>query len=347
MRMIYRCLLGRYRWEGQTEHHNRAIEIRDGTQEISMDRKDLRGGLEASAYVTETELSEAGMRIEPRRLSDQRRLIILFILILAEPGLSLNSSGNRNPAAVASKRSPAASQGTLQEKNLAADDHSAFCEDDKARMQNGLRDVFRNFQQSDSPKTIEVLVDIDYRIRALLERRPRYRPCADDSGIYEPLWENIGVNLGYSVELAYSGLLLEKAHRAKPNSSLRRFTLFSTIFGTKPYNGLGVMPDIKAAFTYASEFPDGPFAKETFRVIADFHKDLFMVLRDNQSDYKYDCYKSYITKSPIQAQKQQARRIALAYYGKALEIDPTNEDLRALSNDVDSETVKVWSFCAD
>ena len=72
-----------------------------------------------------------------------------------------------------------------------------------------------------------------------------------------------------------------------------------------------------------------------------------MVLRDHRRDYKYDCYKPYITRSPIHAQKQQARRMALTYYQKALEIDPLNQDLRALSNDVDSEAVKVWSFCAD
>lgn len=105
------------------------------------------------------------------------------------------------------------------------------------------------------------------------------------------------------------------------------------------------MPDIKAAFTYASEFPNGPFAKETFRIIADFHKDLFMVLRDKNQDYKYDCYKPYVTKQPIKTQKERAKRTALKYY--RLEIEPSNQEVNTFLHNVDNETVKAWSFCAD
>jgi hypothetical protein len=43
---------------------------------------------------------------------------------------------------------------------------------------------------------------------------------------------------------------------------------------------MGVMPDIKAAYAYETEFPNGPFIADVYRTIADFHKDLYMVLRD-------------------------------------------------------------------
>lgn len=272
-------------------------------------------------------------------------LMAFSILILAALGLSLNGNGEGNPVAAAPRRSPATVQNVS--KQAAVEDHSVFCKEEKGRVQNGLRAIFRDYERSDSPRSIEVLADLDYRIRALLNSRPSYRPCEDDSGIYDRQWEETGVNLGHWVDLAYSGKLLDEAHKRNPNSSLRRYTLFSTIFGTTSYHGLGVMPNIKAAFKYASEFPDGPFAKETFRVIADFHKDLLMVLRDNKRDYKYDCYKPYIKKMPIKTQKERAKRTALKYYRKALEIDPSNEEVKTFLSEVENETVRAWSFCAD
>ena len=271
----------------------------------------------------------------------------ISIIILASLGLSLNCNvnGESNPVATASNRSPTTAQSTS--KKEPADDHSAFCKEERKRVQNGLREIFLDYQRSDSPKSIEVLANLDSRIRALLNSRPSYRPCEDDSGIYDRRWESIGVNLGYWVDLTYSGRLLDEAHKRNPNSSLRRYTLFSTIFGTTPSRGLGVMPDIKAAFKYASEFPDGPFAKETLLIIADFHKDLLMVLRDNNRVYKYDCYKPYINKMPIKTQKERAKRTALKYYRKVLEINPSNEEVKTFLSEVEDETVRAWSFCVD
>jgi hypothetical protein len=258
---------------------------------------------------------------------------------------SLNGNREGNPVASASDRPPATVQS--RSKKAPADDHSAFCEDERKRVQDVVQEIFREYRRGDSPRPIELLVDLDYRIRALLNSRPPYRPCGDDSGIYDRQLEEIGVNLGYWVDLEYSGKLLYEGHKRNPNSPLRRYTLFSTIFGATLYHGLGVIPDIKAAFNYASEFPDGPFAKETFRIIADFHKDLFMVLRDNDRDYKYDCFKPYITSDTIKTQKELAKRTALKYYRKALEIEPSNQAVRTFLNDVDNETVRAWSFCAD
>ena len=57
------------------------------------------------------------------------------------------------------------------------------------------------------------------------------------------------------------------------------------------------MPNVTAAFDYVTEFPAGPFAKQAWITIADFHKDLFMVIRDGERDYKWECFKPYITGS--------------------------------------------------
>lgn len=80
-----------------------------------------------------------------------------------------------------------------------------------------LQDIFRAYQLSDSPRSIELLVDLDDRVRALLNSRPTNRQCEDDSGIYDRQWKEIGVNLGYWVDLACSGRLLDEAHKRNPN----------------------------------------------------------------------------------------------------------------------------------
>jgi hypothetical protein len=210
-----------------------------------------------------------------------------------------------------------------------------------------MQGIFLDFQRSESPKSVEALVDVDHKIRAVLANRPRCLPCGDDSAVYDKQWAAMGVELGYWSELTYSGALLCEAHTKDPDSASRKYTLYSTVFGKTPYHGLGVMPNIKAALAYASEFPDGPFVKETLLTIADFHKDLFMVLRDERRDYKYDCYKRYIDNTPIAGQKERAKQTALEYYRKVLEIDPSNEEAKTLRDQVDRETVTAWSFCAD
>jgi hypothetical protein len=230
---------------------------------------------------------------------------------------------------------------------MSADERARYCNEDKDRVQNGLQEIFLSYHGTESTKSIRTRVEIDRRIRVLLEGRPRYRPCKDDSTIYQEQWAEMGVQLGYENDVDYSGLLLDQAHRGDAHSTLRSHTLFSTILGITPYHGLGLMPNIRAAFRYAQEFPDGPFAKETYLIIANFHKDLFMVLRDNRRDYKYDCFKQYIRGKQTRSQEQRAKRVAVEYYRRVLKIDPSNERVVALLNEVEDETVTGWSFCAD
>jgi hypothetical protein len=227
------------------------------------------------------------------------------------------------------------------------DEEMAACNAEKIRLQVEMAAVFRDFQMATVPRSVETLVSVDGRIRALLGARPSYRPCGDDLQFYDARWRQVGVDTGYWNYLSYSGQLLVEAHSKDPHSALRPYTLFSTVFGVTPAHGLGVMPDVTAALAYATEFPNGPFSRETTRTIADFHKDLFMVLRDRRSDYKFKCYEKYIGSDPWQRQKDRAKRVALQYYRRLLDVFPGDEAARRFSDELAREVVNGWSFCAD
>ncbi len=112
-------------------------------------------------------------------------------------------------------------------------------------------------------------------------------------------------------------------------------------------SGLGEMPNIRAAYKYEREFPDGPFIEETLLIIAEFNKDLYMVLRDDHDDYKYDCFKPYINGSPRLTQMRRAQQKAMSYYEKVITINPTNAHARESLEEINNRTIKSWSFCAD
>ena len=224
----------------------------------------------------------------------------------------------------------------------------AVCRNEQTRVQTGLSAVFADYQRASRPRSIAVLVDLDARIRALLLARPSYRPCArDDANVFDPRWQAIDVHTGYWNELTYTGRLLVDAHKMDPKSPLRRHTLYSTVFGVTPAHGLGVMPNINAAVAYAKEFPDGPFLRDALETIADFHKDLFMVLRDGRKDYKFDCFAKYITSEPRTVQQARAKRVALEYYDRVIPLAPADATLRRFSDELARGVITAWSFCAD
>jgi hypothetical protein len=227
------------------------------------------------------------------------------------------------------------------------EDKERFCRDEKGNVQQGLIAAYQLYQTEKSPKSIKLLVDVDRKIRTLLKARPTYRPCKDDKDIYDPAWKEMGVHLGYWVDLVYTGDLLYRAHQRNPYSPLRKHTLFSTIMGIKEPNLLGLMPNIKAAHRYVKEFPRGPFIEEAHWLIAGFYKDLYMVLRDSLQDYKYDCFKPYINQSATALQARRAREKASANYQTILKLNPANADAAQLLSEVQRGTVKAWSFCAD
>lgn len=227
-------------------------------------------------------------------------------------------------------------------------DHESFCREEKGNMQRGLTAAYQRYQMEKSPKSIKLLVEVDRKVRSLLKERPTYRPCKDDDDIFALAWEEMGVHLSHWGNIVYTGDLLYRAHQRTPHSPLRRHTLFSTIMGVTESHQLGLMPNIKAAFQYVKEFPKGPFIEETHWIIAGFYKDLFMVLRDDLEEYyKYQCFKPYIDKTPLQLQAQRAQAKAIASYQTILKLNPADVSAAELLGEVQRGTVKAWSFCAD
>lgn len=217
-----------------------------------------------------------------------------------------------------------------------------------AELSQELRELYQAYQAVHGEKAIEKLVQLDARLRHLEPKLEGQRQLGIDE--YPPCWRSdysqMGLFFGYNGDLRYSGKLLVDAHQINPNSPFRKYTLFSEIFGDNRYT-LGVMPNIKAAFQYEREFPAGPFIQQTDIVIADFFKDLYMVLRDRTPDYKYDCFKPYIEKRPIPEQLGRAKRIALKYYVRVLKREPTNELAFRFHAELTDGSINSWSYCAD
>ncbi len=216
----------------------------------------------------------------------------------------------------------------------------------QSRMNDVLPKAYREFKRSEAAPTVEELVAVDAHLRQLFRERPDYYPCEDEEH-YRPEYADMGVHLGYWNNVVYSGKLLVDAHQLDPESGRRESTLFSTVMNVRPAHGLGEMPDIAAAFRYVEEFPDGSFAEDASVIIADFHKDLFMVLRANRRDYKYDCFKPYINRTPYSGQMKRAKKIAVSHYERVLAIEPSNARARKSLDEINDGTINSWSFCAD
>lgn len=210
-----------------------------------------------------------------------------------------------------------------------------------------LPQFYDEYKRVERAPTIEKLITLDGKVRRLVNNQPDYYPC-DEKKIWRVEYNEFGLYLGYWEDIAYSGELLTKAHRLNPQSEYRKYTLFAAV---QVVRDLGVMPNVKAAHQYAREFPDGPFIEETLSILADFNKDLFMVLRNDlrnsPRDYKYDCFRPYISKSPHFVQMNRAKSEAIKFYKKVLAVNPHNIRATEFLKEINDGTVDGWSFCAD
>lgn len=211
------------------------------------------------------------------------------------------------------------------------------------RLGQALPHLYGEYSAIEKRPSVEGLVTLDGKIRQVFNTRPE-SSCGDDTKLWEGKYADLGVYLDYWGLLVYSGKLLADAHRMNTRSEFRRYTLFSTV---EPEHALGVMPNVKAAYRYAREFPEGPFVEETLLLLADFHKDLYMVLRDDLSDYKYKCYRPYIDQSPRITQARRAQEKAVSYYERVIRVNRANAHAKEYLDEVKNGTVKGWSFCAD
>lgn len=226
-----------------------------------------------------------------------------------------------------------------------------------------LEQLYEEYTAIKVKPTVGQLVNFDTELREFIENLSRYRSDSDEHGglvsdmrFWREKYAEMGLDIQkYSDAFCYSGIFLIRAHKLDPNSPWRKSTLYSTILGEVPAHGLGMMPDIKAAFQYEREFPGGPFIAETLEIIAGFFTDLYMICRDEDPatrrnepvDYKLECYKSYISRKPLAEQREQARKIAVSYYRKYLKLRPNDAGQAVRLQQVIDGTIEGWSFCAD
>jgi hypothetical protein len=215
-----------------------------------------------------------------------------------------------------------------------------------------LERIFQDYQALEKPKDIQRLVELDAELKKLESE-------VQNKGIMREFFKKkhklIGVEGDYqSDQMVYSGKLLVEAHKINPNSAYREQTFFSTVENKSKY-GLGEMPRVGQAKKYLLEFPEGTFAGEVNVILGSFYDDKAKVLRDlsdpkYEKDYKYDCFKEYLSKDSYQTQLMIARRSAIFHLNKA--ITQTTESakkkrIREELVEVKKGTSSGWYWCAD
>ena len=212
---------------------------------------------------------------------------------------------------------------------------------------DALASVYQRYRAIDSTPDIATLVQLDRELRALLQSM---RDEHVSITYLKPAYAVLGIEptLFEGGTLTYTGKLLYEAHRTNPRSAYRRYTLFSTI---QPGGGnVNSPPSPRAAESYLSEFPDGPFAIEAVRLLAFFYDDLHKVIRSviegDVTEYKYECYKRFLSPN-AKEQLPIARRSAIRYYRQALAAQPTDENLTSFLADIERGENHAWFFCGD
>lgn len=215
-----------------------------------------------------------------------------------------------------------------------------------------LEQIFLDYQALEKPKDIQRLVELDAALK-------RLENDVHEKGVSPIFFKKkhtlIGVEGDHqSDQMVYSGKLLTEAHKINPNSDYRAHTLFSTVENKSKY-GFGDMPNLKQAKQYLQEFPEGVFAGETNSILGSFYDDKAKVLRNlsnskYEKDYKYDCFKEFLSKDSYQTQLLKTRRLAISHLEKAI-LQTTEmgkkKRLRQELLDVKNGTSNGWYWCGD
>jgi hypothetical protein len=217
----------------------------------------------------------------------------------------------------------------------------------KDRIVQAIDRINDEYIASEKMLTIEKLVFFDQNLRRLLSINSVPYPCKDGGISWSRKYIKIGVYVDKDETVTYSGALLVRAHKMNPYSKYRKYTLYSTIYGVHEFDIYGVMPNVQMALRYKKEFPSGPFIGRVYSTLGGFYKDLYMVLRDNLRDYKYNCFEPYIDGTPREKQTRRAKKLAESYYRLLLAIDSSDARSKEILNRIKDGTVRSWSFCAD
>jgi hypothetical protein len=222
-----------------------------------------------------------------------------------------------------------------------------------------LEQLYTEYKAMGEKPMIGQLVELDRKLREFIRKLPEYRPDRNEKGewanddiYWKEKYGEMGIGISrWTEKLVYGGIHLTRAHELDPHSPRRSSTFFAAIHGESHWG----MPDIKAAFQYVREFPNGPFIAETMEIIAGFFTDLYMIHRDEDPktrkeepvEYKSICYKAYFTKKPVAEQRKRARKIAIFYYRKYLKLCPDDAEQKRRLQETLAGTINGWRFCAD
>lgn len=213
-----------------------------------------------------------------------------------------------------------------------------------------LARVYKEYLSLKGKPDVARLVELDQELRRLIPYWSWEGEPASSQN-YRPEYQAIGVSRAMFEwdSLVYSGKLLFEAHRLDPRSR-RSYTLYSTVFGAAGEAG-NSFPSAVAAGAYLQEFPTGPFALYAHLAEANFFADLFKVIQAEEAgeyrSYKYDCFKTYITKGPLPPQRTKAQGIAVEHYLTLTRLRPDIKVFAEWLSDMQKGQSQGWHYCAD
>lgn len=189
------------------------------------------------------------------------------------------------------------------------------------KLKDTLERIFNEHSAlSGKPDDAEKIFMFDREITKTVKEIVAYYPFSLSYAFWDKKYQKIGLYIGhFSEQLDYSERLLADAHKVNPNSSYRKFTLFSAIFpedfGSDVNNEL---PDIEQANLYLKEFPDGPYAGRVHGLLAGFYHGLYNAIR-----YKDElgCFEEYIKNHPKETELKYVQTMGVYHYEKLISLD--------------------------
>lgn len=212
-----------------------------------------------------------------------------------------------------------------------------------------LRRIWQDYQSLKASPDIGRLVILDQELRFLHLDPWEREQVSIDAKYFKPEYTEIGLSIGhYSDALQYSGKLLVEAHRIDPNSRYRDYTFYSTIL---PEEYSAEPPQIDSAKVYLSEFPNGPYAFQTARILAEFYDDLYKAIRDHlRSEMRgeaFEFFSPFISNMPLNEQLAEIQMTGLKYYEQAIQLRPSDKDMKTFHEDLKRGTAKGWFSLPD
>lgn len=170
-------------------------------------------------------------------------------------------------------------------------------------------------------KDVAPLVALDREISSLVSKAPfeeaqkvQLRPEHYEIGL------EIGV--GEHIPVYRKGFLLIEAHKRNPYSSFRENTLFAVAMRDSEPDDTSV--DLHPLYAYLKEYPEGSHSANVHFQLADYYRDLYLVLRglvnkdQDQGEKAVNCYRNLISKKPYSEQMREARALSIQNFEQAL-----------------------------